>query len=220
MMGYSDLLLNTSLDPQQHDLVSKIGQHIRRTKSLVASLISFAKPGYATMGPVDMNTIVRTAVKLSQPQWKTQNVELRTVLQPELPSILGDSSQLLQICVQLLNSAIHALSRQGRSVLMVTAEHKDGVVTIHIFDAGTPLSTTEAKTALTENGARNSTQPISGLDLSACQGILQQHRGRLAWQEDGSSATSIRVELPVMAPATRKSSAPTGSPTWEPRPSA
>ncbi|MGC2257098.1 MAG: histidine kinase dimerization/phospho-acceptor domain-containing protein [Candidatus Sulfotelmatobacter sp.] len=220
MMGYSDLLLNTSLDPQQHDLVSKIGQHIRRTKSLVASLISFAKPGYATMGPVDMNTIVRTAVKLSQPQWKTQNVELRTVLQPELPSILGDSSQLLQICVQLLNSAIHALSRQGRSVLMVTAEHKDGVVTIHIFDAGTPLSTTEAKTALTENGVRNSTQPISGLDLSACQGILQQHRGRLAWQEDGSSATSIRVELPVMAPATRKSSAPTGSPTWEPRPSA
>ena len=220
MMGYSDLLLNTSLDPQQHDLVSKIGQHIRRTKSLVASLISFAKPGYATMGPVDMNTIVRTAVKLSQPQWKTQNVELRTVLQPELPSVLGDSSQLLQICVQLLNSAIHALSRQGRSVLMVTAEHKDGVVTIHIFDAGTPLSTTEAKTALTENGVRNSTQPISGLDLSACQGILQQHRGRLAWQEDGSSATSIRVELPVMAPATRKSSAPTGSPTWEPRPSA
>ena len=220
MMGYSDLLLNTSLDPQQHDLVSKIGQHIRRTKSLVASLISFAKPGYATMGPVDMNTIVRTAVKLSQPQWKTQNVELRTVLQPELPSILGDSSQLLQICVQLLNSAIHALSRQGRSVLMVTAEHKDGVVTIHIFDAGTPLSTTEAKTALTENGARNSTQPISGLDLSACQGILQQHRGRLAWQEDGSSATSIRVELPVMAPATRKSPAPTGSPAWEPRPSA
>ncbi|MGC2551846.1 MAG: histidine kinase dimerization/phospho-acceptor domain-containing protein [Candidatus Sulfotelmatobacter sp.] len=220
MMGYSDLLLNTSLDPQQHDLVSKIGQHIRRTKSLVASLISFAKPGYATMGPVDMNTIVRTAVKLSQPQWKTQNVELRTVLQPELPSVLGDSSQLLQICVQLLNSAIHALSRQGRSVLMVTAEHKDGVVTIHIFDLDGPVSTAESHAAPTESGVTKPSQPISGLDLSACQGILQQHRGRLAWQEDGSSATSIRVELPVMAPATRKSSAPTGSPTWEPRPSA
>ena len=220
MMGYSDLLLNTSLDPQQHDLVSKIGQHIRRTKSLVASLISFAKPGYATMGPVDMNTIVRTAVKLSQPQWKTQNVELRTVLQPELPSVLGDSSQLLQICVQLLNSAIHALSRQGRSVLMVTAEHKDGVVTIHIFDLDGPVSSAESHATPSESGVTKPTQPISGLDLSACQGILQQHRGRLSWQEDGSSATSIRVELPVMAPVTRKSSAPTGSPAWEPRPSA
>jgi C4-dicarboxylate-specific signal transduction histidine kinase len=172
------------------------------------------------MGPVDMNTIVRTAVKLSQPQWKTQNVELRTVLQPELPSVLGDSSQLLQICVQLLNSAIHALSRQGRSVLMITVEHKDGVVTIHIFDLDGPLATAESHAAPSESGVTKPTQPISGLDLSACQGILQQHRGRLSWQQDGSSATSIRVELPVMAPAARKSSAPTGSPAWEPRPSA
>lgn len=218
MMGYSDLLLNTALDSPQHELVSKIGQHIRRTKSLVASLISFAKPGYASMGPVDINTILRTAVKLSQPQWKTQNIELRTVLQPELPSVLGDSSQLLQICVQLLNSAIHALSRQARSILMVTAEQKDGVVTIHIFDVGGPLSTAEAQTALTENGFTNSTQPISGLDLSACQGILQQHRGRLSWQNDANSATSIQIELPVMAPVTRKSPAPTGSPAWDPRP--
>ena len=218
MMGYSDLLLNTALDSPQHELVSKIGQHIRRTKSLVASLISFAKPGYASMGPVDINTILRTAVKLSQPQWKTQNIELRTVLQPELPSVLGDSSQLLQICVQLLNSAIHALSRQARSILMVTAEQKDGVVTIHIFDVAGPLSTAEAQTALTENGFTNSTQPISGLDLSACQGILQQHRGRLSWQNDANSATSIQIELPVMAPVTRKSPAPTGSPAWDPRP--
>jgi signal transduction histidine kinase len=218
MMGYSDLLLNTSLDSHQHDLVSKIGQHVRRTKSLVASLISFAKPGHASMGPVDINTIVRTAVKLCEPQWKTQNVELRTVLQPELPSVLGDSSQLLQVCTQLLNSAIHTLSRQGRSILMVTAEHKDGMVAIHISDAGDPVSTAEVPTAQAENSIANSPQPISGLDLSACQGILQQHRGRLSWQDSGNSATSIQVELPVMTPVTRKSPAPTGSPTWEPRP--
>jgi signal transduction histidine kinase len=218
MMGYSDLLLNTSLDPGQHDLVTNIGQQVRRTKSLVASLISFAKPGSATMAPVDINTILRTAVKLTQPQWKTQNIELRTLLQPELPSVLGDSNQLLQVCVQLLNNAINVLSRQSRSILMVTAEHKDGVVTIHIFDASDPVSTTEGQAAHAENGVTNSTQPISGLDLSACQGILQQHRGRLSWQDDGTSATSIHVELPVMAPVTRKSPAPAGSPSWEPRP--
>jgi signal transduction histidine kinase len=218
MMGYSDLLLNTSLDSHQQDLVSKIGQHVRHTKSLVASLISFAKPGSALMAPLDLTTILRTAVKLTQPQWKTLNIELRTVLQPDLPSVLGDSNQLLQVCVQLLNSAIHAVNRQGRGILMVTAEHKDRVVTIHFFDVGGPVSTAKAYTARAENGVANSTQPISGLDLSACQGILQQHRGRLSWQHDGNSATSIQVELPVMTPVTRKSPAPAGSPTWNPRP--
>ncbi len=83
MMGYSDLLLTTPLDPHQHELAAKIGQHVRRTKSLVASLLSFAKQGPAAMAPVDINTLLRTAVKLSQPQWKTLNIELRTDLQPE-----------------------------------------------------------------------------------------------------------------------------------------
>ncbi len=64
MMGYSDLLRIPALNPEQHDLAAKIGQHVRRTKSLVASLLSFAKQGPATMAPVDLNTMLRTAVKL------------------------------------------------------------------------------------------------------------------------------------------------------------
>lgn len=43
MLGYSDLLLSTSLTTEQQPVAAKIGQHVRRTKSLVASLISFAR---------------------------------------------------------------------------------------------------------------------------------------------------------------------------------
>ena len=43
MLGYSDLLLNTKLSEGQQPLAAKIGQYVRRTKSLVASLISFAR---------------------------------------------------------------------------------------------------------------------------------------------------------------------------------
>jgi signal transduction histidine kinase len=218
MMGYSDLLLNTSLDSHQQDLVSKIGQHVRRTKSLVASLISFAKPGSAVMAPLDLTTILRTAVKLSQPQWKTLNVEVRTILQPDLPSILGDSNQLLQVCVQLLNSAINAAGQRGSISLTVAAEHKDGMVVIQIFDTGTPASAGDAQAPRAENTVTATAQPISGLDLSACQGILQQHRGRMSWRNDGDSGTSIQVELPVVTPGARRSQATTAPQAWNPRP--
>jgi len=57
---------------------------------------------------VDLNTLLRTALKLSQPQWKTLNIDVRTVLPADLPRVLGDSNQLLQVCVQTLNSAINA----------------------------------------------------------------------------------------------------------------
>jgi signal transduction histidine kinase len=215
MMGYSDLLLNTSLDPVQQDLVSRIGQHVRRTKSLVASLISFAMPGSATLAPVDLNALLRTAVKLSQPQWKALNIELRTDLQPDLPRVLGDSNQLLQVCVQLLNSAINAVGQkaggqEASGILTITAEHKDGVAVIHIFDGSVRVSDGSSLPPTIENDvdglSRSSSRTVSGLGLSACQGILQQHRGRIYSQRDQNAGTSIRVELPVMATPQRSQS--------------
>jgi two-component system NtrC family sensor kinase len=215
MMGYSDLLLNTSLDPGQQDLGARIGQHVRRTKSLVASLISFAMPGSASMAPVELNALLRTAVKLSQPQWKALNIEVRTDLQPDLPRVLGDSNQLLQVCVQLLNSAINAVGQkvagqEDRGILSITAEHKDGVAVIHIFDANIRVPDDSSLPPTIENDAdglnRSSARIVSGLGLSACQGILLQHRGRISWQRDQNAGTSIRVELPVMTVPPRSQS--------------
>jgi signal transduction histidine kinase len=219
MMGYSDLLLNTPLDPNQHDLAAKIGQHVRRAKSLVASLLSFAKQGPAAMAPVDLNTLLRTALKLSQPQWKTLNIEISTALQPDLPRVLGDSNQLLQVCVQILNSAINAGDQHNSRTLTVTTEHKDGVAAIHIFDGSAP-STSAASEGATEADAPNPSdaQPLLGLGLSACQGILQQHRGTISWQRDAGSGTSIRVELPVIAPAPEKLVATAAPAKWQPQP--
>ena len=70
MLGYSDMLLSTQLTAEQQPLAAKIGQYVRRTKSLVASLISFARQAPAPKSPVDLNTLARTAVKLTQPQWE------------------------------------------------------------------------------------------------------------------------------------------------------
>lgn len=220
MMGYSDLLLNTSLDPGQHELVSKIGQHVRCTKSLVASLIGFAMPGSSTMAPVDLNTLLRTAVKLSQPQWKALNIDVRTTLQPDLPRVLGDSNQLLQVCVQLLNSAINAVVQPadlhpGPGVLTITAEHLDGTVVVHIFDSGVSSSDAAVETAALHHP---SGQRLSDLGLSACQAILQQHHGKIFWTCDRNSGASIRIELPVMPPAPQKSPAASPSKTWQPQP--
>jgi signal transduction histidine kinase len=217
MMGYSDLLLNTSLDPSQHELATKIGQHVRRTKSLVASLLSFAKQGPAAMAPVDLNTLLRTALKLSHPQWKNLNIEVKTVLKPDLPRVLGDSNQLLQVCTQILNSAIDTVD-QGRSrSLTVAAEHRDGVAVIRIFDTDIPMQATEETSE--DNGLNPaSARSLPGLGLSACQGILQQHQGKISWRRDADSGISIRVELPVMTPVPEKSGAVAAPGTWQAQP--
>jgi signal transduction histidine kinase len=218
MLGYSDLLLCTPLTPEQSELAGRIGQHARRTRSLVASLLSFAKQGPAAMAPVDLNTLLRTAVKLSQPQWQALKIEVRTEYPQELLLVRGDSNQLLQVCVQIINDALHAVGQRGSRTLTIAAESKNGTALIHISDSS--LAATRGQTLGNVAPDLDSPETLSGLGLSACQGILQQHQGRILWRQDPNLGTTIRVEIPVIPPALEKDqSKESGVPVmWRPQP--
>lgn len=231
MLGYSDLLLGTTLNPEQKTLVASIGQHARRTRSLVASLLSFARQGPSAMASVDLNTLLRTAVKLSQPHFQGLGIEVQTKFSAELLLVQGDSNQLLQVCVQIINDALHVVNQQSGCTLHISAERKDGFAVIHISnktstdDRAKSSPMTEGKTETMTEGATQATiqgggHLMSSMGLTACRAILLQHRGRMLWQQGKEGETTIRVEIPVM-PAAQEKSTGVGVPvTWEPQPSA
>jgi signal transduction histidine kinase len=218
MLGYSDLLMSTSLSPEQQGLAETIGHHVRRTRALVASLLSFAKQGPAAMAPVDLKTVLRTAIKLSEPVWQALKIEVRTDLQPNLPAVMGDSNQLLQVCVQILNNALHAADESGGRILNVAVDHKNGAAIILVSDrdlAAVPNSVVESEHTMPHSAPG---QPLSGMGLNACKGILQQHHGKISWQHDTTVGVTIRVELPVIYPAAEKSAAIVVPASWPARP--
>lgn len=227
MLGYSDLLLSTALNPDQQELASRIGQQVRRTKSLVASLLSFAKQGPVAMAPVDLNTVLRTAVKLSQPVCQSLKIEVYTELQADMPAVLGDSNQLLQVFGQIVNNALHAADQCGTRSLILAAEQKEGSAVINIFDgrlAGNALVNSFASPDQSiQNDApdADSSQPLSGMGLNGCQGILRQHHGKISWQHisgQNNAGITIRVELPVI-PALPEKSPAAGVPVmWQTQP--
>lgn len=220
MMGYSDLLASTELGTDQQELAAQIGQQVRRTRSLVASLLSFAKQGPSTLAPLDLKTILRTAVKLSEPVWRDLKIEVQLDLQVDIPAVLGDSNQLLQVCVQVLHNALNAAGQSGSQTLFLVAEHSGGIVTIRVF-ANAPFSRAALnpeQPAETGAASHSTAQTLSVMGLSACQGILLQHQGKISWQQNENAGIMVCVELPVIPPAPEKSKA-LGSPVgWQAQP--
>jgi two-component system NtrC family sensor kinase len=188
MLGYSDILLSTPLTPEQAPLAAKIGQYVRRTKSLVASLISFSRQAPSPKGPLDLNTLARTAVKLTQPQWETLKIEVRTQFDAELPKVLGDSNQLLQVCLQLVGNCLHVMSECGARVLTLSTKLEDEFAVLFIA--------TEPRPPLPPRAA-SLVDPEDGLGMSACQGILQEHHGLISREPRQDGAMLLRVELPA-----------------------
>ncbi|MGC1451260.1 MAG: histidine kinase dimerization/phospho-acceptor domain-containing protein [Candidatus Sulfotelmatobacter sp.] len=212
MLGYSDMLLSTQLTAEQQPLAAKIGQYVRRTKSLVASLISFARQTPAPKSPLDLNTLARTAVKLTQPQWEALEIEVRTQFDSALPKVLGDSNQLLQVCLQVIANCLHVLSERDGRVLTVTTGRDGGIAVLQITTEAIPSS---------PSASGEPSSPISpedGLGLSACQGILQEHHGQISRERREDGAMALRVELPVTESTPTKTKESTVPVLWQSRP--
>jgi signal transduction histidine kinase len=210
MLGYSDLLLLTQpLSAEQSHLASKIGQHARRTKSLVSSLLSFARPSPSTMAPVDLKTLLCTATKLSQSQWKANQSEVKIDCANEPLLIRGDSNQLLLVFVQLISDAMQVLNQS--TGLIISARRLDEQAVIVMSNASSL-----ARDAEKEAG---SGELLSNLGMSACQAILREHHGRVLCESDAGSAVTVRIEIPLIAAAGNSTGA-APSAAWQPQPSA
>jgi signal transduction histidine kinase len=195
MLGYSDLLLSTSLNAEQQPLAARIGQHVRHTKSLVASLISFARQAPAPKTSLDLNTVARTAVKLAEPHWKSLELDVRTSFDVRLPKVVGDSNQLLEVCLQLVGNGLHLLGERGGSVLTVSTEEHEGTCQLKILTPADP------PTAIKRERGCSQLDPEDASGLTACQGIVQEHRGRVFRQRREDGSLLLCMELPAAVAA-------------------
>jgi len=195
LMGYSDLLAATELSGEQRSLMRKIEHQVRRTRTLVSSLLSFAKQVPAEKTLVDINALVQTAVKLCLPQSRGPNVQVHTNFAKELPRVLGDSNQLLQVCLHITNNALHALTDTG-GTLTVTARLQDTSVLLEFSDDGPGMEEPERVF-----DPFYTTRPVGqgpGLGLSVCYGIIQEHNGKIGCQNRPEGGAIFRIELPAV----------------------
>ena len=195
MLGYSELLASTDLSPEQRSLTDKVTQQAKRVRILVASLLSFAKQVPATKTPLDLNTMLQTVLKLCQPQMHAAKVQASLKLADPLPKVKGDANQLLQVFSHIINNAAHAMSERG-GTLTITTQAAMKLVSIQFADNGPGMIEPERVF-----DPFYTTRPIgqgTGLGLSACYGIIQEHGGKIACRNRDEGGAIFIVELPAL----------------------
>jgi signal transduction histidine kinase len=197
VLGYAELLSTTQpLTEEQRSLSDKITQHVRRTKALVNSLLSFAKQVPTQKVPVDLNTIARTALTQSKPQMRTRNMEVRTSLAIDLPRIEGDQNQLLQVCLHIINNAVQAMEESGTGLVQVSTRSERDTVVLEFSDSGP--GATEPERVFDPFYTTKAVGKGAGLGLSACYGIVEEHGGKISCQNRPEGGAVFRIELPAI----------------------
>ena len=192
MLGYSDLLSATAMPEQEQSVAARIAAQVRRTRTLVASLLTFVRQAPAKMAAVDVNSILQTAMRLLAPQLEMQTTDFHMDLGTALPPVLADSNQLLHVFLHLagqIGSRSHAGSASG---LHIQTRHGGEFVRVDFTaDASSPSISYQPFLA-SENSAIPST-----LSLGACSRIVAEHGGCILVQPAFEAYTAFRVELPI-----------------------
>jgi signal transduction histidine kinase len=191
MLGYSDLISASVLPPQEKELATRIGEQVRRTKTLVASLLTFARQAPARMNPVDINSILQTALRLIQPQLDVHSVPLQLELGTAMPPIKADSNQILHVCLHLVSQTGVQLTSDSSGLHIRTA-HEGDVDVVEFASIDRVRESSEWIPFNSDAAGLRST-----LSLNACYRIASEHGGRILARHTHAGPVAFRLELPV-----------------------
>jgi signal transduction histidine kinase len=207
ILGYSDLLVDDpALGERQRAVAEKIRTLSRRIKTLVTSLLSFARRVPTEKLSLDLNQIVASALHLSNLDLRGKHIHVITKGDPDLPSMHGDANQVLQVFFNLISNAVDALEEVGGGKLVIETSHDDGRLFARFSDTGPGI-----KSPQHVFDPFFTTKPVgkgTGLGLSICYGIVQEHGGRIECFNRPEGGATFVVEFPTTADDSYTSDAP------------
>jgi signal transduction histidine kinase len=196
ILGYSDLLVeDPTLGERQRVVAEKIRTLSRRIKTLVTSLLSFARRVPTEKLALDLNQVIASALHLSNLDLRGKHIQVHTKGDPDLPHMHGDANQILQVFFNLISNAVDALEEVGGGKLMISTWHADGKLSVEFSDTGPGI-----KSPQHVFDPFFTTKPVgkgTGLGLSICYGIVQEHGGRIECFNRPEGGATFVVEFPI-----------------------
>ena len=172
---------------------------LERLKGVATRFSEFAKMPPPRPAPVNVNEVVRAAMKSVEPQL---NAEGRPPATPEIylrepePVIVADAGLLRLALENLLLHSLDAMPAGG--TLTIRTGEKDGVVRIEISSTGAALASEECSRLFMPSVANP--QGASGLGLATAQAVVSDHGGRISAESAPGAGTTFRLEF-TAAPA-------------------
>ncbi len=190
----------TADDRDRTQALERILRGGQRAAGIVSSMLGYARGNATHRVPTDVACLVEEALTLTEKDLAKHrvHVEKRFHGRPVAPVVPG---QIEQILVNLVINARQAMPRGGRLVIEVRENASAGMAEVRIADSGVgippdrlrlifePFYTTKEPDEHGHGG--------TGLGLSVCRQIIEQHHGRIRVESVVGKGSTFTVKLPL-----------------------
>ncbi|CAM4321127.1 GAF domain-containing sensor histidine kinase [Myxococcus xanthus] len=196
---YADALLQRSrmtpgANPADQEKLRKILESSHRILRFTRDLVSYARPAQDRPERVQLNAIVDMAVGFCEHVVAQARVTIQREY-IELPPLSAVRANLVQVFVNLITNACHAMPPGGSVILATGRDGQDAVVKVR--DTGTGIEPKHLQRIFEPFFTTKPEGRGTGLGLSICQGIVENHGGRLTVESTMGEGTTFIVRLPL-----------------------
>ncbi len=178
------LLRNLDQIELTSERVSKI---IRSLRKYTKSQITNKKSG------IKLDVLLSETISFCEERFRQKNIKLLVAPIPEI-EVEGQSVELSQVLINLLNNAFDAVSKLPNPWVQIYMTQNQHAVKIHIKDSGCAIP--EAiKNRVLDPFFTTKAEGGTGLGLSISKKIVEDHGGRLYYDEREAN-TCFVIELP------------------------
>jgi signal transduction histidine kinase len=185
-----------------------IGGEVDRIAKIIRQVLDFSRKRGPTVTRVRVAAIVVEAVEFVAETTRRQGIAVELSPPPAgLPDVPGDPDQILQVCLNLLMNAVHAMPsggtlrvatervvrRKGDLDLAAPAEY----VRLDISDSGSGIPEAHRDKIFEPFFTTRDEGQGTGLGLAVSNGIVKDHDGWIEVESPAGGGAVFRVYLPT-----------------------
>jgi len=171
--------------------ISTSKEAVNRIETLVAQTMDFLRGGSEGSSRISLIDVAENARKFLLFRANKDNIALITEYENELPRIMANKNEILQIVINLVNNAMDAVSSDG--YIKIKTYSKDSEVFLEVEDNGTGIKP-EMQSKIfdeyytTKDGG-------TGLGLAVCNEIAIKNGAKLEFTSEYGKGTSFYVRF-------------------------
>lgn len=212
VMGMAELLLSTSLNPQQHDYT----QAMQRSGGMLLKLLNDAldlariEAGKFELEPAvfDLRQLLDDVSQLEEGLAKAKGVRFIVDVAEDFPrQLLGDALRIKQVMLNLAHNALK-FTDHGR-VILCALRVADGVL-LTVTDTGKGISEASQARLFQRFEQEHHTHRGngSGLGLAICRELCEMMGGDITVESRPGQGSTFLVRLPLIEPTVLPSTSP------------
>jgi len=192
----AELIMSSADDEATAESAKVIIKEVDKASRIARTLIHITRRADRELHDVQVNELIQEIIGLRSQLDHWVDIELRTTLDPELPSIVAPRTDLRQVFFNLIINAEDAVQQVDEATIEVSSERTDGGIRVCVSDSGSGISADMHQRIFDPFFTTKDPDKGTGLGLSLSHGIVAEMGGRI-WVEDSPlGGARFVVDLP------------------------